>query len=39
MRRRFTILDFTQRMGIFPEVLDRLFAPGGRWSADGEARS
>ena len=39
MRRRFTILDFTQRLGVFPEMLDRLFARGGRWYEDEEARS
>jgi glycerol-1-phosphate dehydrogenase [NAD(P)+] len=36
MRRRFTILDFAQRLGVLDSALDRLFGPQGRWSPEGE---
>ena len=36
MRRRFTILDFAQRLGILDSALDRLFGPQGRWSPEGK---
>lgn len=36
MRRRFTILDLAQRLGIFDAALDRLFGPQGPWSPQTE---
>jgi glycerol-1-phosphate dehydrogenase [NAD(P)+] len=36
MRRRFTILDFVQRLGVLDPALDRLFGPQGRLSPEGE---
>jgi glycerol-1-phosphate dehydrogenase [NAD(P)+] len=36
MRRRFTILDVMQRLGIFDEALENIFGPQGRWPMDGE---
>jgi glycerol-1-phosphate dehydrogenase [NAD(P)+] len=36
MRRRFTILDFAQRLGIFDSALDNLFGVQGRWSPQEE---
>jgi glycerol-1-phosphate dehydrogenase [NAD(P)+] len=35
IRRRFTVLDFARRAGAMDSALDRLFAPGGPWSAEG----
>jgi glycerol-1-phosphate dehydrogenase [NAD(P)+] len=36
MRRRFTVLDFAQRLGVFDSALDNLFGPQGPWRAEGE---
>ncbi len=36
MRRRFTVLDFMQRLGILDSALDRLFSPQGPWSPEPE---
>ena len=36
MRRRFTILDVMQRLGIFDEALGNIFGSEGRWPMDGE---
>jgi len=36
MRRRFTVLDFALRMGVFDSVLDKLFSPEGRWASNAE---
>jgi len=36
MRRRFTILDVMQRLGIFDEALENIFGPKGPWPRDGE---
>jgi glycerol-1-phosphate dehydrogenase [NAD(P)+] len=30
IRRRFTVLDFAMRLGVFHSALDEVFAPGGR---------
>lgn len=35
IRRRFTILDFAMRLGIFDEAVDSLFAPGAVWDLAG----
>jgi glycerol-1-phosphate dehydrogenase [NAD(P)+] len=37
MRRRFTVLDLVERLGIFDETLDNLFSAQGPWQAEGEA--
>jgi glycerol-1-phosphate dehydrogenase [NAD(P)+] len=37
MRRRFTILDVMQRLGIFDEALGNIFGPRGPWPMDGES--
>ena len=36
MRRRFTILDVMQRLGIFDEALENIFGSEGPWPMDGE---
>jgi glycerol-1-phosphate dehydrogenase [NAD(P)+] len=36
MRRRFTVLDFAQRLGVFNLALDNLFGPQGPWPPEGE---
>jgi glycerol-1-phosphate dehydrogenase [NAD(P)+] len=36
MRRRFTVLDVMQRLGIFDSALDNIFGPQGPWPAQGE---
>ncbi len=36
MRRRFTILDLVERLGVFDSALDHLFSPQGPWSPEGE---
>jgi glycerol-1-phosphate dehydrogenase [NAD(P)+] len=36
MRRRFTVLDFAQRLGVFDAALDNLFGAQGVWAAEGE---
>lgn len=36
MRRRFTVLDVLQRMGVFDSALDNIFGPQGRWPISGE---
>jgi glycerol-1-phosphate dehydrogenase [NAD(P)+] len=35
IRRRFTVLDFALRLGVFGEALDELFGPGGPWPTEG----
>jgi glycerol-1-phosphate dehydrogenase [NAD(P)+] len=35
IRRRFTILDFVMRLGVFDAALDELFGPGGAWAEEG----
>lgn len=39
IRRRFTVLDFARRLGLFDEAVAELFGPGGPWHVAGEARS
>jgi glycerol-1-phosphate dehydrogenase [NAD(P)+] len=36
LRRRFTVVDFAQRLGVFDSVLDNLFGPQGPWTSEGE---
>ena len=36
MRRRFTILDVMQRLGIFDSALDNIFGPQGTWPIEGD---
>jgi glycerol-1-phosphate dehydrogenase [NAD(P)+] len=36
MRRRFTILDVMQRLGIFDTALQNIFGPEGHWPIEGE---
>ena len=36
MRRRFTILDLVERLGVFDATLDHLFSPQGPWPPEGE---
>jgi glycerol-1-phosphate dehydrogenase [NAD(P)+] len=36
MRRRFTILDVMQRLGVFDSALENIFGPQGRWPMDRE---
>jgi glycerol-1-phosphate dehydrogenase [NAD(P)+] len=36
MRRRFTILDVMQRLGIFDSALQNIFGPQGPWPMDGD---
>jgi glycerol-1-phosphate dehydrogenase [NAD(P)+] len=31
IRRRFTVLDFAMRLGVFESALGELFGPGGAW--------
>ncbi len=31
IRRRFTVLDFAMRLGVFESALEELFGPGGAW--------
>lgn len=35
IRRRFTVLDFAMRLGVFGSALDELFGPGGAWPPEG----
>lgn len=35
IRRRYTVLDFATRFGVFDPALDALFGPGGAWSSEG----
>lgn len=35
IRRRFTVLDFAMRTGIFGSALGELFGPGGAWHPEG----
>ncbi len=35
IRRRFTVLDFAMRLGLFQPALGMLFGPGGAWSPVG----
>jgi len=35
LRRRYTILDAVDRMGLLESALDNLFGPSGVWSQDG----
>jgi glycerol-1-phosphate dehydrogenase [NAD(P)+] len=36
MRRRYTVLDVMQRLGLFDSALDNLFGPQGPWPIEGE---
>jgi glycerol-1-phosphate dehydrogenase [NAD(P)+] len=36
MRRRFTVLDFAQRLGVLDSALDNLFGAQGPWPIEGE---
>jgi glycerol-1-phosphate dehydrogenase [NAD(P)+] len=36
IRRRFTILDFAMRLGVFDSALDELFAPTEAWALEGD---
>lgn len=38
LRRRFTVLDLLQRLGVFDAALDHLFGPAGPWAPGGEVR-
>jgi glycerol-1-phosphate dehydrogenase [NAD(P)+] len=35
IRRRFTVLDFAMRLGVFDATLDELFGPAGAWAKEG----
>jgi glycerol-1-phosphate dehydrogenase [NAD(P)+] len=35
IRRRYTVLDFASRLGLFEPALDALFGPGGPWPEPG----
>jgi glycerol-1-phosphate dehydrogenase [NAD(P)+] len=35
IRRRFTVLDFAIRLGVFGSALKELFGPGGAWPMEG----
>ena len=39
LRRRFTVLDLLQRLGVFDAALDQLFGPGGVWAPGGEVHA
>jgi glycerol-1-phosphate dehydrogenase [NAD(P)+] len=39
LRRRFTVLDLLQRLGVFDAALDQLFGPEGPWAAGGEVQA
>jgi len=39
IRTRYTVLDLAYETGILQECVEELFAPGGFWSSDSEARS
>jgi glycerol-1-phosphate dehydrogenase [NAD(P)+] len=39
LRRRFTVLDLLQRLGVFDAALDHLFSSEGRWAPGGEVRA
>lgn len=39
LRRRFTVLDLLQRLGVFDAALDHLFGPDGPWAASGEVQA
>jgi hypothetical protein len=34
MRRRFTVLDLVERLGLFSAAMDDLFGPQGPWSSE-----
>ncbi len=34
IRRRFTVLDFARRLGVFDSAMDELFGPGGPWTLE-----
>jgi glycerol-1-phosphate dehydrogenase [NAD(P)+] len=36
MRRRFSVLDFAQRIGVLDSALENLFGPGGVWPLEGD---
>ena len=36
MRRRYTVLDVMQRLGLFDSALDNIFGPQGPWPIEGE---
>ncbi len=38
IRRRFTVLDFAIRLGVFEPALGELFGPAGAWSPEGGRR-
>lgn len=33
IRRRYTVLDFAMRLGLFESAMDELFGPGGAWGS------
>ena len=37
IRRRFTVLDFARKLGVFDEGLAKMFGPGGPWAAGPNA--
>ena len=39
LRRRFTVLDLLQRLGVFDAALDHIFGPEGPWAPGGEVRA
>jgi glycerol-1-phosphate dehydrogenase [NAD(P)+] len=39
LRRRFTILDLLQRLGVFDAALNHIFGPNGPWAPGGEVRA
>lgn len=39
LRRRFTVLDLLQRLGVFDAALDHIFGPDGPWAPGGEVRA
>ena len=36
LRRRFTVLDLLQRLGVFDTALDHIFGPNGPWAPGGK---
>jgi len=39
LRRRFTVLDLLQRLGVFDAALNQLFGPDGPWAPGGEVHA
>lgn len=39
IRRRFTVLDVMEQLGLMPAALNRLFGPGGQWDLEAPGQS